>query len=332
MKTIQIIEKVNKDDWQELISNSNFSSPFQTIEFYEFLKDLTFLDTFLFGVLQDDVLVGLISGYITQEGSGLKAYFSRRAIIHSGVLLSQNCNQKALETLLLHTVKQLKKRAIYIEIRNYFDYSQYKTTFAKAGFKYEPHLNFHVKTETAESAFAQLNSTKRRDVRITKKNGVELLTDLNSEQIKEFYTLLEDLYKTKVKLPIFPIEFFEKINKLPASKMFMLQYEGKIIGGSVCLELKDKILYELYVCGLDKKFKNIYPSTFVTWSAIEYAGSTKVQYFDMMGAGKPNDGYGVRNFKSKFGGELVEYGRLKYICSPFLYKIGQLGLQLLKKK
>lgn len=32
----------------------------------------------------------------------------------------------------------------------------------------------------------------------------------------------------------------------------------------------------------------------------------------MMGAGVPNDGgYGVRDFKAKFGGELVEYGRFK---------------------
>ena len=51
-----------------------------------------------------------------------------------------------------------------------------------------------------------------------------------------------------------------------------------------------------------------------------------------MGAGKPDDGgYGVRDFKLKFGGELFEYGRFKHISSKFLYSIGVLGVKLLKK-
>ena len=53
----------------------------------------------------------------------------------------------------------------------------------------------------------------------------------------------------------------------------------------------------------------------------------------MMGAGAPGDGgYGVREFKAKFGGELVEYGRFKYICNKPLYAIGKLGVKLMKRK
>jgi len=39
----------------------------------------------------------------------------------------------------------------------------------------------------------------------------------------------------------------------------------------------------------------------------------------------------VREFKSKFGGELVEYGRYKKINKPLMYKIGLLGLKILQK-
>ena len=69
-----------------------------------------------------------------------------------------------------------------------------------------------------------------------------------------------------------------------------------------------------------------------TWAAIDYANKNMIERFDFMGAGKPNDGgYGVRDFKAKFGGELVEYGRFRYICNPFLYKIGILGVKILKR-
>ena len=50
-----------------------------------------------------------------------------------------------------------------------------------------------------------------------------------------------------------------------------------------------------------------------------------------MGAGKPNEDYGVREFKSKFGGELVEFGRFERINNHFLYLIGKTGLKILKK-
>ena len=51
----------------------------------------------------------------------------------------------------------------------------------------------------------------------------------------------------------------------------------------------------------------------------------------MMGAGKPDDGYGVRDFKAKFGGQLVEHGRFLHVMNPLLYNIGKLGVKLLKK-
>ena len=50
-----------------------------------------------------------------------------------------------------------------------------------------------------------------------------------------------------------------------------------------------------------------------------------------MGAGKPNEDYGVRDFKLQFGGELVEHGRYNNIFNPSLYKIGLLGIKIMAK-
>ena len=51
-----------------------------------------------------------------------------------------------------------------------------------------------------------------------------------------------------------------------------------------------------------------------------------------MGAGKPDEAYGVRDFKARFGGEQVEHGRFLYINKPLLYRVGKFGVKLLKKK
>ena len=39
----------------------------------------------------------------------------------------------------------------------------------------------------------------------------------------------------------------------------------------------------------------------------------------------------MRDFKLKFGGELVEYGRNVFVCNPLLFELGKLGVKLLKR-
>lgn len=328
---IKTVKNIDKKQWEILLADSTYASIFQSVAYYEFLNSLSFLKGFAFGVLDNEKLVGVASGYIVKEGNRLKGYFSRRAIIHGGLLLANECSELAVEKLLQYTTSQLHKEVIYIEIRNYRDYSKYKKIFEQNSFSYSEHLNFHIQTPDKETVFSKLNTTKRRDVRVSLKNGAELIDKPNIEQVKEFYGLLYELYSKKIKLPLFPFEFFEILHQTKFGKFFLLNYQGKIIGGSVCLELPDEVLYEMYVCGLDRKYKNIYASTLATWFAMEYAANNNIKYFDMMGAGKPDDGYGVREFKSKFGGELVEHGRFLYISKKNLYLIGKKALEIMKK-
>ena len=79
-------------------------------------------------------------------------------------------------------------------------------------------------------------------------------------------------------------------------------------------------------------YKSVYPSTVATYYGIQFAAENAFQRFDMMGAGAPGDGgYGVRDFKSKFGGELVEYGRFRFVADKLLYSLGKWGVKLMKK-
>ena len=64
---------------------------------------------------------------------------------------------------------------------------------------------------------------------------------------------------------------------------------------------------------------------------IKFAIENNLKMVDFMGAGKPNEDYGVRDFKLQFGGELVEHGRYNNIFNPSLYKIGVLGIKIMSK-
>jgi len=94
--------------------------------------------------------------------------------------------------------------------------------------------------------------------------------------------------------------------------------------------LKGRCIYEFYVCGWDDEYKGQYPSTMATWAAMEFANKNHIPIFDFMGAGISGLDYGVKDYKSRFGGELVEYGRYIKIANPILYKIGRLALKFMK--
>jgi lipid II:glycine glycyltransferase (peptidoglycan interpeptide bridge formation enzyme) len=234
--------------------------------------------------------------------------------------------------LLITAKKGLRRKAIYLEIRNYNSYSQYKNAFNATGFSYQPHLNFHVSTPDVETALKNLSTTRRREIKLSIKSGAVWYETKNYNDIKTYYKILEDLYRTKVKTPLYPLEFFEKLADNTNGKIFIVKLNEKIIGGSVCVVLPDKTIYEWFVCGLDGQIKNVFPSTLATWAAIEYASTGRYICFDMMGAGKPGDEYGVRDFKSKFGGELVENGRFLSINNPLLFNIGKIAVNILRYK
>lgn len=326
------IRELNVASWNALAERSSVASWFQTKEAYDFFNSLSFLDEFVVAVENEGILKGLVVGFI-QKGEGkIKQFFSRRAIINGGPLLADDITEKELSLLLTAVKDLLKRKAIYIEFRNYNDYSLWRGVFEQNGFSYEPHYDIIVDTSSMEGLNGKLDRNRRRNIKKAFENGVIIDKNPSETEIYAFYCILEELYKTKVKTPLYPYEFFEKLRDLPSS-LFCLSKdsEGRIIGGLVCVTLEGKSVYAWYACGEDAAYKNLSPSVMSNYAGICHAAENGFSYFDFMGAGKPNDGgYGVRDFKMKFGGELMEYGRYKFISNRFLYSLGVFGVKLLK--
>ena len=326
------IGDIDSEAWMGLVRTSSVASWFQTKEAYDFFESLSHLEAFAFGLESNGALKGVVVGYVQKDGGRLKQYFSRRAIINGGPLLDDDITEEELRVLLNAIKSHLKRKAIFIETRNFNDYSRWCKVFEKCGFSYEMHYDIWVDTTSMEVVSEHLGKSRKRDIRVSFRDGATVVTQPSLEQLKDFYWILSDLYKNKVKTPLFPLSFFEKLYQLPSSAFLLVEYEGKIVGGTVCVGLESKALYEMYACGRDGVYRNIFPSELATFTGLQYAVEHGMPRFDMMGAGKPNDGgYGVRDFKLKFGGELKEFGRNIYICDRLLYGIGKIGVKILKK-
>lgn len=304
---------------------------FQTEECFSFYRGLGFIVPFRCSVERNGVEKGRMVGYIQKDGGKLKQFFSRRAIINGGPMLADDITEDELIELLTKCTWQLKSKAIYIETRNFDDYARYKEIFSRAGFNYEPHYNFHVDTSSVDLLEANMGKSRKRDVKTSLRDGAVVVENPTIDEVKEFYGVLEHLYQTKVKTPLFPFSFFERLYHSSFGRFLLVKYDERIVGGTVCV-CGENVMYEWFACGEDGVHKNIYPSTLATYAGIRYAAEHGYARFDMMGAGAPGDGgYGVRDFKAKFGGQLVEHGRFKCVLNKPLYLVGTLGVKIMKR-
>ena len=338
--------EIDRAEWERLVKMSATGTWFQSPEAYDFFTSMPELfRPFAFGIENKGSLRGTCSGYITVEKSALKQFMTRRAIIIGGPCFADEASSEEVE-LLMNGVKELmnervKDSPIYIETRNFNDYSKWRTAFEASGFAYQPHLNFHVDTSSVDVVEANLGKSRKRDIRTTIREGVTIssiydlrfqISNLERERmVHEYYLILKKLYETKVKTPLFPESFFQALAKHNDARLLLTELNGKIIGGTVCVALEGKCLYEWFACGEDGVFPHVFPSCYATYAGIRYAAEHGCPRFDMMGAGKPDEAYGVRDFKAKFGGEEVEHGRFLCITKPWLYRIGKLGVRILKK-
>ena len=171
---------------------------------------------------------------------------------------------------------------------------------------------------------------RRRRVKKALNNHVIVSQDLSD--VSGFYQLLKDFYKKKVHKPLPAYEFFDSLKNKPFAKYFIIKDpSGLIIGGQLILMLDCRVAYAMYCCGLDKEYRDFFPSIMANYSAIHWTAEQGFGRYDMMGAGSPDKDYGVRDFKAQFGGALVEHGRFLFVCKPLIYKMGKFVINIISK-
>jgi lipid II:glycine glycyltransferase (peptidoglycan interpeptide bridge formation enzyme) len=104
---------------------------------------------------------------------------------------------------------------------------------------------------------------------------------------------------------------------------------GRCIAGSVALLYRERI-YGWYR-GFDRRYARCQPNDTMVWWLFKWGVENGYRAFDFGGAGRLEVQYGPRGFKGKFGGELVNYGRYRYVGSPALLTISALGYDLVKR-
>jgi len=344
--------------WDAFIAAHPDGTVFQSPDMHELFGKTDRMKPVMIGVADEGsgTLKGILSGVIIRELSGLAGYFSSRTVIYGGPLIDPGSpgRQEILGLILDGLISMVKNHSIFIQFRNFSNQEEYKAVFFEKGFVFRDRLNLIVDTSSYEMIKKHMSPSRLRQIKKglgigqldswtvgqldRGKTVAKIITPENIGQVREFYDILLDLYRHKVKKPLPAWDFFEQFYHISlAGKLGTIQlvwYQGKIIGGILAPVTPGKTIYEWYVCGLDHQYREVHPSVLATWAALDYAVKNNIPRFDFMGVGVPDREYGVRDFKSRFGGEMVNYGRFARVNNRLFYVISEIGyniVTLLKK-
>lgn len=305
--------------------NSNFFQSFKAFEFFQIVNNY---EPVLLIVEDENIIIGSLLAVIISEGIGLKGYFSKRSIIWGGPLVKDE-NSEVYHSLLIELDNIISNKAIYTQFRNLFDTSDLTYILADKGYLLQEHLDIIVDlTKSEQELWEEVNSKRKNEIRRAEKEGTIFKVSENRSDIAPSYEILKEVYD-RAKLPLPEKSFFEvAFDTLGADifKIFLAIYKGNIIGTMYTLCYKDTI-YDWYA-GSYQKYYQKYPNDLIPWKVFLWGKENGFNKFDFGGAGKPGLPYGVREYKKKFGGQFVSYGRYEKINKPILYKISKLGFKV----
>jgi len=329
--------EANYQAWEQFLRDHPQNSVFQSPEMHFFYSGVKKFHSVPLLVEEDGRIIGVLLAVIIREHIGPLGFLSARAVVYGGpvMVLEKVKRLKALDMLLGALVKKVGKSTMFIQFRNSFSWNEDEiAVFERHGFTMRDRINLLIDTDSRKQMLAGMKENRKRQILKGLKQGDEVRSPKNVSEVRALYFLLADLYANKVRKPFPQWSFFEKFYQYSQQgKLGIIRVvvnKGRVIGGIISPVTPDKTIFEWYVVGLDKEYPGHYPSVVATWSAMAYAAENKLKQFDLMGLGKPDEPYGVRDFKLRFGGEVVNYGRFGRRNYTTLYNLAEFGYNLLR--
>ena len=153
----------------------------------------------------------------------------------------------------------------------------------------------------------RLTRAYKAHIRKAETYGVTHRRATSEQEITEAFNLLHRYYisKTRRKLPgkeaLHAMLHNNDGTLSDRAKLFIVEYNNKIIGASICLYEKGRASLA-YSCGLRKSYPLQYPGIMAIWAAITDAYKNKYDHFEFLEARS------LPYFHRKFIGTLLNYG------------------------
>jgi serine/alanine adding enzyme len=332
---MKVVNYLDETKWREFIDNHHQSTIFHTPEMFEVYRQTKHHEPKLWAVIDDDEYILALFLPVNIKLFNNFQILTTRAIAFAEILIKPGLNNNEILNLLLNTYNShTKSEVVFTEIRNIFDCSQVQTNLNYHNFEYEEYLNYLIDLRKPSEDILQTFSRRtRKHIRQEiRKQHITIKEINNDEDLSVCYALIKMTFQN-AKVPLSDKSLIEAAFKILYPKNMVLFTMAYIDKKPVCtsIELLYKDIVYGWFGGVNREYSSFNPNEYLMWYVLEYGAKNKFCIYDFGGAGKPDEKYGVRDFKSKFGGELVSYGRNTNIHKPQVLKISKMGYSLYRK-
>jgi hypothetical protein len=334
--TTQIVHDLPEPTWRDWVLAHPRASIFHTPEMAQvFSRARGYTPRFWAAMDDDGAPLALFTPVeVTLFGGPLK-HLTTRAILYGSMLCDSGANgQAALNTLLQTYKRRIGKKILFTELRNLSDLGALQPILNSNGFAFEEHLNYLIDlTRPVDVIMQGIGARTRKNIRrALRDERMQMIEVTQPAQVSICYDLLRKTYQA-AQVPLADRSLFDAafdvLHPKGMIKFLLVKVGDAYAAGSVELLFKDTI-YGWYG-GLDRAFSSYNPNELLTWHILEWGAQNGFKVYDFGGAGKPNEEYGVRDFKAKFGGQLVCFGRNICTHAPLLLRLSQWGYHLYQK-
>jgi serine/alanine adding enzyme len=332
---MKVVRQLDESLWRELVDNHLQAQIFHTPEMFEVFSRAEGHQPTLWAAIDNSrrPLALLLPVRVMLQG-GLPRRFTTRAIVYGSVLCGSDPEHREALGLLLNTYRrEIKGSVVFTELRNLSDLSELQPVLNESGFAYEDHLDFLIDlNQPREAIWCKISKKTRQRVRGAQKKGVIIEEVIDQQGVANAYKLMQKTY-ARVHVPLANSTLFEEafdvLTPRHMLKIFTARVGERLIGAQFRLLHKGKIL--AWYAGYDHSQSSYSPNEALVWHILQWGMEHGFHLFDFGGAGRPDEEYGPRRFKAKFGGDLVNYGRNVCIHAPLVFRVSKAVYQMSRR-
>lgn len=333
---MRVVRELDEGRWRRFIEDHPLGNVFHTPEMFEVFSRAKGHNPELWAVEDDrsDVLALMTPVHVSVREGPLR-WLSTRSIVYGSVLCRDNDDGVAALRILLSGYEAgIGKTTLFTEFRNLSDLGHVRETFEACGYTYEDHLDYLIDLDrTPEDVLQGMRTKARKAIRKGIRDGHVVVAEVTDRtELDDWYALLERTYR-HARVPLADRSLFEaafdvlrpagmgrfllaRVDDAPAACSVELPYQHTIFG---------------WYGGSDRAYSRFLPNEMLTWHILEWGANSDARIYDFGGAGRPDEEYGVREFKAKFGGELVNYGRFVRVHAAVRLKASTVAYRLYQR-
>jgi serine/alanine adding enzyme len=317
--------------WDDFVRQHPKGSVFHTsqmVRVWEAAKGHTPLP--LAAVSKDGEILSLLLAVRVQTLPNVFCAVSSRSIWYAEPLCRDDDDSiESLDAIIAEHDRVMGRRVLFTEVRPLHAAGPERIALERYGYQYLDYLNYVIDTtHSIEEVWTRTRKSARRSIRKGEQAGFQIRCLDSPECVDLLYDMLSLTYG-RAEVPLAHRSLFEAANRILGPERmitFLAVYDGeKLLGIDAVLTFEDQV-FSWY--GGSLRMTGVSPVDLLQWYEIAWTCEHGYARYDFGGAGWPNIPYGVRDFKAKFGGDLVNYGRYRKVYSRWKMKLAERAYEI----